>query len=146
MEAIQCPHCNDDIELGDDTFGLFDCPHCHKEFEYESSSDNGKLNQTQKIVLVILLLISIMIIVYGTLLVISGIEEDERAKEEQEEKGILYCADIWDLGNSESEYCNQEEPMFDDMCYGVIFLLIGVGIGISTFIARFRGRVRFEKQ
>ena len=46
MVVIQCPHCNGDIELEDDTFGLFDCPHCDKEFEFESSFDNGSSNLT----------------------------------------------------------------------------------------------------
>jgi hypothetical protein len=35
MVEIQCPHCEDDIELEDGVFGLFDCPYCNQEFEWE---------------------------------------------------------------------------------------------------------------
>lgn len=34
MVVIQCPHCEEEIELPDDSFGLFDCPHCEVEFSY----------------------------------------------------------------------------------------------------------------
>ena len=33
MPVIQCPHCDEDIEL-DFTEGLFDCPHCDEEFTW----------------------------------------------------------------------------------------------------------------
>ena len=36
MVLLQCPHCDDEIELEDGFFGLFDCPHCENEFEWES--------------------------------------------------------------------------------------------------------------
>lgn len=34
MVEIQCPHCEEEIELPDDGSGLFDCPHCEEEFSY----------------------------------------------------------------------------------------------------------------
>lgn len=34
MVDIQCPHCEDEIELDDDAFGEFQCPHCEGEFEW----------------------------------------------------------------------------------------------------------------
>ena len=40
MVEIQCPHCDEDIELEDDVFGLFDCPHCDEEFTWEDDSDD----------------------------------------------------------------------------------------------------------
>ena len=40
MVEIKCPHCDEDIELGDDDFGLFDCPHCDEEFTWEDDSDD----------------------------------------------------------------------------------------------------------
>ena len=39
MVEIQCPHCDEDIELEDDVFGLFDCPHCDEEFIWEDDED-----------------------------------------------------------------------------------------------------------
>ena len=38
MGEIQCPHCEEDIELEDGTSGLFDCPHCDEEFSWGSGT------------------------------------------------------------------------------------------------------------
>jgi len=38
MVEVECPHCDEDIELDDDDFGLFECPHCEEEFEWEQES------------------------------------------------------------------------------------------------------------
>ena len=38
MVEIECPHCDEGIELEDDDFGLFDCPHCDEEFEWNSEN------------------------------------------------------------------------------------------------------------
>ena len=40
MVVIQCPHCENNIELEDDASGLFDCPHCDEEFSWGSDLDN----------------------------------------------------------------------------------------------------------
>ena len=40
MVVIQCPHCENDIELEDDASGLFDCPHCDEEFSWASDLDD----------------------------------------------------------------------------------------------------------
>jgi len=40
MVEIECPHCDEDIELGDDEFGLFECPYCEEEFEWYPESTN----------------------------------------------------------------------------------------------------------
>ena len=34
MVVIQCPHCEEEVELDDDAFGEFQCPHCEGEFEW----------------------------------------------------------------------------------------------------------------
>ena len=39
MVEIQCPHCDEDIELEDGASGLFDCPHCDEEFPWNSDND-----------------------------------------------------------------------------------------------------------
>ena len=42
MVLIECPHCEEHIELDDDAVGLFACPHCEGEFEWgeEEPSSN----------------------------------------------------------------------------------------------------------
>lgn len=35
MPVVQCPHCVQDVELEDGSFGLFECPYCDEEFEFE---------------------------------------------------------------------------------------------------------------
>ena len=34
MVIVECPHCDEDIELPDTADGLFECPHCNEEFEW----------------------------------------------------------------------------------------------------------------
>jgi ribosomal protein L37AE/L43A len=31
---ILCPHCDEEIELDDDSSGIFACPYCDEEFEW----------------------------------------------------------------------------------------------------------------
>ena len=41
MVEIQCPHCEEDIELEDGVFGLFDCPHCDEEFDWRKEGGSS---------------------------------------------------------------------------------------------------------
>mgnify|MGYP001198007296 FL=1 len=34
MVEIECPHCDEIVELDDDDFGQYECPHCEEEFEW----------------------------------------------------------------------------------------------------------------
>ena len=45
---VQCPHCDEDVELEDGIFGLFHCPHCNNEFEFEDDSINIKISYWPK--------------------------------------------------------------------------------------------------
>jgi hypothetical protein len=47
MVEIQCPHCEEDVELEDGASGLFDCPHCDEEFSYGDDEENGKVETVQ---------------------------------------------------------------------------------------------------
>ena len=38
MVVVECPHCDEDIELPDTAEGLFECPHCDEEFEWGDQS------------------------------------------------------------------------------------------------------------
>jgi len=47
MIDIQCPYCNEDIELDDDDFGLFKCPYCDEEFRWEQDSDDIAIKSSE---------------------------------------------------------------------------------------------------
>ena len=40
MVVIECPSCDEDIEMDDDAVGLFDCPYCDQEFEWGTDDDD----------------------------------------------------------------------------------------------------------
>ena len=37
MVVIQCPHCEEDIELDDGASGFFDCPYCDNEISFSAN-------------------------------------------------------------------------------------------------------------
>lgn len=43
MVFIQCPHCEEDIELEDGITGLFDCPFCNKDFAWDGELQTNDL-------------------------------------------------------------------------------------------------------
>jgi hypothetical protein len=46
MVLIECPHCEEHIELDDDAAGLFSCPHCEGEFEWgEEPPSSSVMNE-----------------------------------------------------------------------------------------------------
>jgi len=74
MVEIQCPHCDENVELEDDVFGLFDCPHCDEEFSWGDDEDvsnehttNPSVNSWVKIgigIVGIVLLLSVIFFVW----------------------------------------------------------------------------------
>ena len=34
MVVIECPHCNEDLEMDDGAHGLFECPYCQNEYQW----------------------------------------------------------------------------------------------------------------
>ena len=74
MVEIQCPHCEDNIELEDGEFGLFDCPSCNQEFEWE---DYESLPSNPITIFVKIFLLStsfIILVVFVILLFLGGAE------------------------------------------------------------------------
>jgi len=38
MVEIECPHCDEGIELDNGDYGFFECPHCEEEFEWNTEN------------------------------------------------------------------------------------------------------------
>tara|TARA_B110001452_G_scaffold267191_2_gene276150 strand:- start:1191 stop:1499 length:309 start_codon:yes stop_codon:yes gene_type:complete len=47
MVEIQCPNCEEDIELEDGVFGLFDCPNCDEEFIWKDNDNRDDFSNEQ---------------------------------------------------------------------------------------------------
>ena len=45
MVVIECPHCEEHIELDDDASGMFECPHCDGEFEWGDDETDSEVFQ-----------------------------------------------------------------------------------------------------
>ena len=89
MVELQCPHCDEDIELEDGVSGLFKCPHCNEDF-YWKSRRPGKL-------VTVLLTISIIFAIGS---------------------GISYYIST-DEANTECEDCTLEESIAQSIGEGV---------------------------
>ena len=44
MAIIQCPHCEEDIELDAGSAGLFECPYCSERFSWNSGHQTHSVN------------------------------------------------------------------------------------------------------
>jgi predicted RNA-binding Zn-ribbon protein involved in translation (DUF1610 family) len=40
--VIECPYCDEDIELNDEVYGMFECPFCGDDFEWNRESAQTK--------------------------------------------------------------------------------------------------------
>lgn len=57
MVVIECPHCEEDLEMDNDAYGLFECPYCGNEYEWgekpkskvSRSTNLSKLKKKSKI-------------------------------------------------------------------------------------------------
>lgn len=47
MVVIECPHCDEEIEMDDGAFGLFECPYCGGEYEW-GEAPKKKIRTTTK--------------------------------------------------------------------------------------------------
>jgi len=39
MVLIECPHCDEELEMDDDSFGIFECPLCEMEYEWGEAKE-----------------------------------------------------------------------------------------------------------
>lgn len=71
MVVIECPHCDEEVEMDDDSFGIFECPHCEMEYEWGEEADDAidrnysQLFNVENIVAAAYSLLLLIIIIVG---------------------------------------------------------------------------------
>ena len=118
MVEIQCPHCEEDVELEDGGSGLFDCPHCNNEFEFIDTQTT--ISYRPKIVVIVLLIISILFALISGGLYLDSISESEECDDcDLEESFVTSAGDA---------YGNSIEAMFSYFCLMLsgVFLFIAI--------------------
>jgi hypothetical protein len=118
MVEIQCPHCEEDVELEKGGSGLFDCPHCNNEFEFIDTQTT--ISYRPKGVVIILLIISLLFGLISGGLYLDSIRESEECDD---------CDLVESIATSAGDaFGNSIEAMFSYffLMFSGVFLLIAI--------------------
>ena len=125
MVVIQCPHCEEDVELEDGTFGVFECPYCDKEFEFGNDSNNIYISRRPGKLVTTLLTMSILFILGAGLIYFD--DTDDNFSNEYET-----CKDCtWDEQFADSIAQGMAEAAAEAMA--ITLSLICLGISLALF-------------
>ena len=107
MVKLQCPHCDEDIELDDGDSGMFNCPYCSEEF-YWKSRRPGKL-------VTVFLTISIIFAIGSGISYLAYLDEPEECENctWEESVGRAIAEDVGtELALLTSMYCGSISGIF----------------------------------
>tara|TARA_B110001452_G_scaffold211976_1_gene182517 strand:- start:847 stop:1311 length:465 start_codon:yes stop_codon:yes gene_type:complete len=141
--------------LEDGASGLFDCPHCGEEFDYDLISNSGALkdiskdgiNKTSKVGFG-LLFGSILMIIIGFVFfngAINGFNDTTTECKSDGDSGSgggsvpgnPFTLEFWGIDDCSSD----GDWGLGSLCCGILFILIGIGVGIGAFISLLAGAV-----
>ena len=153
MAIIQCPHCQEEVELGIGAFGLFDCPHCNEEFAYKSRTEPDTIeaisqtgmNTTLKVGFG-LLFASLFVLFIGVMYFYgaindfndSGIDcesDNDGSGGSNNVPGNPFSLQFWGL----DDCSNEGDYGLGSLCCSCILMIIGVGVGISALVSLVSG-------
>ncbi len=119
MVEIQCPHCEEVVELEDNSFGLFDCPHCGDTFEYESSSsdhdssDSGSSGLTQNQLSLAISISGLILGVLAIMVFFNALSFDTICPEEDRSTSMI--------DGEEFISCNSDEFLWETQTVKLLF-------------------------
>ena len=113
MVELQCPHCDEDIELDDGDSGLFNCPHCNEDF-YWKSRRPGKL-------VTVFLTISIIFAIGSGISYLISLDEPEECKDCTLEESIGHS-----IGSAVGKAFFLEASIFCGSISGIFFILTAI--------------------
>ena len=123
MEPLQCPHCQNEIEIEPGSYGTFECPHCDKEFTYSLPSRFSPPS-LPTVSFIVLALISIMLTVTFLSPVGSNSDEEEACNDSNDPNCETTTGDQYGLTWG---------SLIEDI-FRFLFASIGQAIGFSISI------------
>ena len=116
MVELQCPHCNEDIELDDGDSGLFNCPHCNEDF-YLKSRRLGKF-------VTVFLTISIIFAIGSGISYLISMDEPEECEDCTLEESIGHS-----IGSAVGKAFFLKASIFCGSISGIFFILTAIIYG-----------------
>ena len=113
MVDLQCPHCDEDIELDDGDSGMFNCPYCSEDF-YWKSRRPGKL-------VTVFLTISIIFALGSGISYLISMDEPEECEDCTLEESIGHG-----IGSAVAEAFFLETSIFCGSISGIFFILTAI--------------------
>lgn len=139
MVVVQCPHCVEEIELEDNSFGLFECPYCNGEFEYESELEpinepiiedlmpESNYNLSFKFGIGFLFF-SVLLLAFGIISITNAPEDFDNTKRTCDEP-------LW-FDNFGSRRCSTEGDYgAGSACGGIFMVLAGACFGLASVLS-----------
>ncbi len=149
MEPLQCPHCQNEIEIEPGSYGTFECPHCDKEFTY-SLPRRFSPPSLPTVSFIVLALISIMLTMTFLSSVGSNSDEEEACNDSNDpncetttgdQYGLTWGSLIEDifrfLFKSIGQAIGFSISVLGGMCCG-LFALLFSGLAIRGYAADVR--------
>ena len=123
MEPLQCPHCQNEIEIEQGSYGTFECPHCAKEFTYSLPSRFSPPS-LPTVSFIVLALISIMLTMTFLSSVGSNSDEEEACNDSNDPNCETTTGDQYGLTWG---------SLIEDI-FRFLFASIGQAIGFSISV------------
>ena len=140
MVVVQCPHCIEDIELEDNSFGLFECPYCNGEFEYESEFEpinepiiedlipENNYNLSFKFGIGFLFF-SVLLLTFGIISISNTPDDFDNTKRTCDEP-------LWFDNWAEDRGCSTEGDYgASSVCGGIFMVLAGACFGLASILS-----------
>ena len=140
MPVVQCPHCVEDVELEDGSFGLFECPYCDDEFEHEPESEPFNDSITDDLISKnnsnLPLKLGICLFFGSALIIIFGILSISNTSDDYDNTSTTCEESLWIDNWYEDRGCSTEGDYgAGSACGGIFMIIIGSCFGFASIVS-----------